>query len=102
MGRCVVGMRKRFRRSVLGHGIHFQSGLSALPFSRLRYRDPIKLDLSPFEVRIGVPFFRSRHSPDNDLLALALALALAEMKLLDRMFPQEIDPPEGQRPLPCF
>lgn len=44
-----------------------QIKLSAIPFSRLRYSGLIELDLPPFEVRIGVVFFRSRHSPDDGL-----------------------------------
>lgn len=44
-----------------------QIKLSAIPFSRLRYFGLIELDLPPFEVRIGVVFFRSRHSPDDGL-----------------------------------
>lgn len=37
---------------------------SARPFSTIHYSGPIGLDLAPPEVRIGVAFFRSRHSPD--------------------------------------
>lgn len=53
-----------------------QIKLSAIPFSRLRFSDLIELDPPPFEVRIGVVFFRSRHSPDDGLPLLSCEMEL--------------------------